>query len=102
MNLTEKSNNPVYAVDCFLQGLKLLGRTELRKYLLIPIAINLVLYSVVFALGYYYISDLIAHFIPSWLSWLEWLIWPLFFMSFSIVGFFSFTILANLIASHFG
>jgi len=101
MNLTEKSNNPAYAVDCFLQGLKLLGKAELRKYLIVPIAINFILYSVAFALGYYYISDLIAHFIPSWLSWLEWLIWPLFFMSFSIVGFFSFTILANLIASPF-
>lgn len=101
MNLTEKSNNPVYAVDCFLQGLKLLGKAELRKYLLVPIAINFILYSVAFALGYYYISDLIAHFIPSWLSWLEWLIWPLFFISFSVVGFFSFTILANLIASPF-
>ena len=101
MNLKEKSNNPVYAIDCLLQGLKLLNRPELRKYLMIPIAINLVLYSIAFGLGYYYISDLIAHFIPSWLSWLEWLIWPLFFISFSVVGFFSFTILANLIASPF-
>lgn len=101
MNLKEKGNNPVYAVNCLLQGLKLLGKKELRKFLLIPILINIILYSVAGALGYFYISDLIAQFIPSWLSWLEWLVWPVFFISFSAVGFFTFTILANLIASPF-
>ncbi len=101
MKIKNKGNNPVYAINCFLQGVKLLSRAELRKYLLIPILINFVLYSVVFALGYYYISDLITQSIPAWLSWLEWIIWPLFFISFSIVGFFTFTIIANLIASPF-
>ena len=101
MNLKEKGNNPVYAVNCLLQGLKLLGKKELSKFLLIPILINIILYSVAGALGYFYISDLIAQFIPSWLSWLEWLVWPVFFISFSAVGFFTFTILANLIASPF-
>jgi len=94
-------DNPAYAVNCLLQGLKLLGKTELRKYLLIPIVINLVLYSTAFALGYFYISDLVTQFIPAWLSWLEWIIWPLFVISFSAVCFFSFTLLANLIASPF-
>jgi len=100
-NLTEKGNNPVYAVSCLLQGLKLLGRKELRKFLIIPIVINVILYSIAGTLGYLYITDLIAQFIPGWLTWLEWLIWPLFFISFSVVGFFTFTILANLIASPF-
>ncbi len=101
MSLVEKNNNPIYAIRCFMQGLTLLTRPELRKYLIIPLCINMVLYSIALALCYFYISDLIAQFIPSWLSWLEWLIWPLFFMSFSVVGFFSFTLLANLIASPF-
>ena len=99
--LKEKGNNPVYAVSCLLQGLKLLGRKELRKFLIIPIVINVILYSIAGTLGYLYIADLITQFIPTWLSWLEWLIWPLFFISFSVVGFFTFTILANLIASPF-
>jgi CysZ protein len=101
MNIAEKGNNPVYAVNCLLRGLKLIGSPELRKYLLIPVFINLVLYSIALALGYFYISDLIAQSIPAWLSWLEWLIWPLFFISFFLVVFFTFTILANLIASPF-
>ncbi|MCK5829603.1 MAG: sulfate transporter CysZ [Methylococcales bacterium] len=101
MNIKQKANNPAYAVNCLLQGLKLVGHSTLRKYLLIPVLINLVLYSVVLGLGYYYVSDLIYQFIPNWLSWLEWLIWPLFFISFSTIGFFTFTLVANLIASPF-
>lgn len=101
MKIVEKENNPVYAVNCLLRGFKLLGRPELRKFLLIPVLINFILYSVAISLGYYYISDLITQFIPSWLSWLEWLIWPLFFISFFVVVFFTFTIIANLMAAPF-
>ncbi len=101
MSIKEKRNNPVYAVNCLLQGLKLIANPDLRKYILVPVFINLILYSIACTLGYYYITDLIAQFIPTWLSWLEWLIWPLFFISFSLVVFFTFTIVANLIASPF-
>ncbi len=94
-------NNPVYAVKCLIQGLKLLGSPQLRKFIVIPILINLVLYSIALALGYFYISALISQSIPAWLSWLEWLIWPLFFISFSVIGFFTFTLLANIIAAPF-
>lgn len=36
MNLKDKANNPAYAANCFLQGLKLLGKPELRKFIIIP------------------------------------------------------------------
>ena len=92
-------NNPLFAMNCLLQGLKLTGHPQLRKYLLIPLFINLVLYSCAFVLGYFGVSALIQHFIPDWLSWLHWLLWPVFFISFVVIGFFSFTLLANLIAA---
>ncbi len=99
--MKNKGNNPVYAANCLLKGLKLLSKAELRKFILIPVLINLILYSAAFAVGYYTISDLITQFIPGWLSWLEWLIWPLFFISGSIAIFFTFTLLANLLAAPF-
>lgn len=101
MSKKQKGNNPIYAVNCLLKGIKLIGHKQLRKFILIPILINLILYSIVFGFGYSYISDLIIQFIPGWLSWLEWLIWPIFFLSFSAIGFFTFTLLANLIAAPF-
>lgn len=99
--LTEKGKNPFYAISCLFKGLQLLSRKELRKFLLIPLLINIVLYSAVLVLGYFYMSSLIDYFIPDWLSWLEWILWPLFFLSFLIIGFFTFTVLANLIAAPF-
>jgi CysZ protein len=101
LKLTKKGNNPVYATNSLLKGLKLITRPELRKFILIPILINLVLYSAAFAVGYYTISDLIAQFIPDWLAWLEWLIWPLFFISCSIAVFFTFTLLGNILSAPF-
>jgi len=101
MKFSNKGNNPVLAASYLFKGIALLGSAPLRHFILIPILINLVLYSAALTLGYYYIDSLINAFIPSWLHWLHWLLWPLFFVSFFIVGFFSFTVLANLLAAPF-
>ncbi len=101
MILTKKGNNPITAANYFIKGLKLLSNPELRRFLLIPILVNLVLYSVALTLGYYYINELINSFIPHWLQWLDWILWPLFFSCFFIAGFFTFTVMANMIAAPF-
>lgn len=95
----KSGNNPLLAVSCLMEALKMLMHPALRNYLLIPLVINIVLYSGAFAVGYYSVSSLIHAFIPDWLSWLNWILWPLFFVSFMVVGFFTFTLLANLIAA---
>jgi CysZ protein len=96
-----KTNNPIYATQCLFKGVRWLGKAPLRKFLVMPILINLVLYSIAFVLAYVYLLDFIAHWIPTWLHWLAWLLKPLFFICFMLVGFFTFTVLANLIASPF-
>ena len=101
MMFDKKGNNPALAVSYLFKGLKLLASSQLRSFIIIPVLINVVLYSVALLLGYYYISDLINQFIPSWLHWLNWVLWPLFFISFFIAGFFTFTVLANLLAAPF-
>ncbi len=101
MKFDKKGNNPVLAAGFLLKGLKLSLSPELRTFIIIPILINIVLYSGAFALGYFYVEDLINQFIPGWLHWLRWILWPLFFISFFIAGFFTFTVLANLIAAPF-
>ncbi len=101
MRFDKKGNNPFLAAGFLLKGLKLLTSPELRKFIVIPMLINVVLYSVALTLGYFYISDLIEQFIPGWLHWLSWVLWPLFFIGFFIGGFFTFTVLANLLAAPF-
>ncbi len=101
MKFSNKGNNPILAASYLFKGIALLGSAPLRHFILIPILINIILYSAALTLGYYYIDSLINAFIPSWLNWLHWLLWPLFFVSFLIVGFFSFTALANLLSAPF-
>jgi CysZ protein len=101
MILDRRGNNPWLAVKFFGQGIRLLGNPKLRKFVVIPVVVNLVLYAVAFVLGYLYLGDMIDRFIPDWLQWLRWILWPLFFIGFFIGGFFTFTVLANLIASPF-
>jgi CysZ protein len=101
MHFDKKYNTPAIAAGHLIQGFKYLMRPGLRRYIVMPVLINLLLYSGALLLGYHYLSGLIEHFIPAWLNWLQWLLWPLFFISFFIMGFFTFTLLANLLASPF-
>jgi CysZ protein len=101
MWINKKGNNPLVAVSCLLKGMKLLAHPRLRQFLIIPVIINMLLYSLFLFLGYHYVGELIDQFIPSWLQWLSWVLWPLFFISFFIVGFFTFTVLANMLSAPF-
>ncbi|MDD1605450.1 MAG: sulfate transporter CysZ, partial [Methylococcaceae bacterium] len=76
MILIKKANNPLIATGFLFKGLKLLTNPKLRAFILIPILINIVLYSVALALGYYYVDELITQAIPDWLHWLSWILWP--------------------------
>jgi CysZ protein len=89
------------ALQCLLEGFSWLTHPSLRLFVLLPLAINCVLFSLAFVLGYHTLNNAISQLIPDWLTWLEWLLWPLFFIGFLVMGFFSFTLLANLIAAPF-
>jgi CysZ protein len=91
----------ISAASSLFQGLKLLTNSAIRPFVLIPIFINVILYSTAFVLGYFYLNHLVTQMIPDWLHWLTWLIYPLFFISFCVIGFFTFSLLANLIAAPF-
>ena len=95
MILINKANNPLIAAGFLLRGIKLLTNPKLRLLILVPILINIVVYSVALALGYYYVGMLMDQFIPESLQWLNWILWPLFFISFFIAGFFTFTVLES-------
>ncbi|MFA5982465.1 MAG: sulfate transporter CysZ [Methylococcaceae bacterium] len=101
LQIKNSRNNPALVVSSFVKALKLLTTPGIRQFLIIPILINILLYGTAFSLSYFYMNELIEQFIPAWLHWLNWVLWPLFFICFSIVVFFSFTVLANLLAAPF-
>lgn len=97
-------SNPITGANYFLSGLKLITAKGIRAFVIIPLLINILIFSagLWFAIAQFdiFIDWALAD-LPSWLSWLEWIMWPLFALTFYGLVFFSFTIVANIIASPF-
>jgi CysZ protein len=99
--MLKTTQSPLLAARCLLEGLQLLGHAQLRKFVILPILVSLLLYSLAFALAYFYLRDVLEAFIPTWLHWLNWLLLPSLGFTVLVMGFFSFTLLANIISSPF-
>ncbi len=99
--ITANLNSPLHAIHCLLQGFKLMTTPEFRHFILAPLLINLVLYGIALAVGVHYFGVFMQHVIPQWLEFIAWLLWPVFGLGFLLIIYFSFTLLANVIASPF-
>ncbi|WP_165670706.1 sulfate transporter CysZ [Metapseudomonas otitidis] len=86
------------------EGLKLILRPGLRLFVLLPLTLNLVLFIALIGFAMREFSGWVDAFMPSlpdWASFLEYLIWPLFVVLVVLLVFFSFTMIANIIAAPF-
>jgi CysZ protein len=71
---------------------------------LIPLLINILIFSLLIWLGVDQFEVLMNRFLPAdggWLAWLRWLLWPLFALALVLVVFYTFTVIANLLAAPF-
>ncbi len=95
--------NPLLGAGYLIQGLRLLLRPGLKRYLMIPLVINILVFSLVGWLGYSQFEAVLDHFLPSssWLHYFRWILWPLFALTFLIIIFYTFTLIANLLAAPF-
>jgi uncharacterized protein involved in cysteine biosynthesis len=87
-----------------VRGFQLLTRPGLRRYVAVPLAVNLLVFGLGIwagAAGFDVLMDRLRASIPGWLAWLEWLLWPLFVLALLIVVFYTFTLVANLLAAPF-
>ncbi|MBO2928290.1 sulfate transporter CysZ [Metapseudomonas otitidis] len=86
------------------EGLKLILRPGLRLFVLLPLTLNLLLFIALIGFAMREFSGWVDAFMPSlpdWASFLEYLIWPLFVALVVLLVFFSFTMIANIIAAPF-
>lgn len=83
------------------KGFRLIFKPGVRRFVVIPFLINLVISSAAIYWGYGQLNDWLGHSLPTWLNWLRWLVVPVFIVTASIIMFYSFTLLANLIAAPF-
>lgn len=86
------------------RGLALIFRPGLRRFVAIPLAINVAVFALLFSLAAGEFSALVDYLtpqLPQWLVWLAWLLWALFAMTAAVLIFFTFSVVANLIAAPF-
>lgn len=104
-------SNPISGIGYFFQGLSLIFKPGIRQWVLIPLLINIILFSalIYFAWLYFPVASeffmaQVQGYLPDW-AWLadlmRWLMLPLFIVLALTVIFFGFTFLGNLIAGPF-
>ena len=87
-------------LDCF-SGFGLLFKPGIKRFVLIPFGFSLTLFSLAFILLQNQLDIWLDKLLPDWLGWLELLIKPLFIIVILLVVFYTFTVIANLIAAPF-
>ncbi len=95
---------PFIGAAGLLQGLALLNTPGLRRFVAMPLLINVLLFIgsiYVLAAQFSTMVNEWLSYLPEWLMWLEWFFWVLFALSALMVVFYTFSILANIVASPF-
>lgn len=100
--------DPIGGVGYFVKGFSLIQTKGLRRFVFVPLAVNLLLFAVAF---YFLLQELdsaiawMLNLFPDWLTWLkDWLayfIWPLAVIVILVTFSFLFNSLANWIAAPF-
>ena len=102
-----KENNLITGVRYFAEGIAMLMRPELRTYIIIPLAINFVLFLALMSFFISYFSGFTewSWNLPAWLEFLEktlkWLAWILLSIILVITYSYSFNVITNIIAAPF-
>ncbi len=97
-------DNPITGASYLFKGLGLIFKPGIRKYTLIPLCINIILFASLIWFGaqqFETLLDWMLSYLPGWLDWLRFLLWPLFAITAVLVVFFSFSMIANLIGAPF-
>lgn len=88
-------------IGYFFTGLKLLPKPGIRRFVIVPLLINIVIFSLVIWFGSQWFDRFLDKVLPGWLSWAEFVLWPLFALSYFLLLFYLFALLINVIAAPF-
>jgi CysZ protein len=95
---------PLIGAAALFRGLKLIATPGLRRFVAIPLAINILLFTLSIWVLVQQFSPLVEKwlsYLPDWLGWLEWFFWLVFAIAAILLVFYTFSLLANLIAAPF-
>ncbi|MGB9428672.1 MAG: sulfate transporter CysZ [Gammaproteobacteria bacterium] len=89
---------------CLFRGFTWLTRPGVKRHVLIPLVINILLFAAAIAIGAHYFGAWLAHWtasLPRWLIWLAALLWVIFAFAAIVALFYTFTLVANLVGAPF-
>lgn len=98
------SNSPTHGVGYLFKGLKLAMQSGTRRFVFIPLLINLVIFGGAFTYVFQHARQWIEtglQQLPTWLHWLSYLLWPLLLLGVLVIFAYFFSTLANWIAAPF-
>ncbi|MBF0146173.1 MAG: sulfate transporter CysZ [Magnetococcales bacterium] len=89
---------------CLVTGMRLVLQPGVRRFVWIPLLLNVVLFAGVMGYGLAWVGDGLAWLngvLPSWLQWLSWLVVPLLWLGLVLLIYSTFTVVANLLGAPF-
>jgi len=87
-----------------LEGFSLLKQPGLRRFVLVPLLFNMLLFGGLIWWAYGWVdgtSQYLVAKLPDWLQWLRYIVVPVFVLTSLVVIFYGFSIIANLLAAPF-
>ncbi len=94
-------NNPFNGALYFLRGFALIFLPGIRAYVVVPLVINIAVFTALIYFGAGQLQSFLDSMLPEWLEILKWLLLPLFLIAGLLIAFFTFNMVANLIAAPF-
>lgn len=92
------------AFFALIHGFQLLARPGLRRYVIMPMLINILIFAGLFGWGWDYVSlyqQQVQAYLPDWLDFISWLMWPIYIIVSLLLMAYGFTTVTNIIAAPF-
>ncbi|OGT47293.1 MAG: hypothetical protein A3E83_00740 [Gammaproteobacteria bacterium RIFCSPHIGHO2_12_FULL_41_20] len=87
-----------------IEGFKLITQPGLRRFVLVPLVINILLFSILFFVLRYYLVEFnqwFTQFLPAWLHWLSMVVWVVFVLGFFLMFVSIFVTITNILSAPF-
>lgn len=98
------NGNPANALAYLTRGASLLVRPGLKRFVFVPLLVNLVLFVIATMALVHVYRDLLTQlmtWMPEWLAFVAWILWLLFAFLLLVVYGYTFNIITNLVAAPF-
>lgn len=91
-------------VHYLFAGFGLITKPGLKRFVVIPLLINITVFTLLFLLMHHYtgaLNNWVSGYLPAWLQWLSIIIWLLFFAGFFLVFIYAFAAIGGIAAAPF-